>query len=232
MEPGPIASAAALEAAAAATAARLGLVALQQRLATDNGAAPTQVAVPREPPASTRRIARLQHEGDVWTVACEGERTRLKDTKGVAQLLELLRHPGHEFHALDLGGAGDLRTGDAGEMLDADARHAYKARLVELRDELEEADEFNDIGRQARLREEMEVLAGELSRASGLGGRTRKAGSDAERARVNVSRAVRKVVRQIQAGCPILGRHLDRSVQTGLFCAYEPEPAFPVDWEL
>jgi tetratricopeptide (TPR) repeat protein len=224
--------AAAVEAEAAATGERLGLVALQQRLATDTGAAPTQVAVPPEPPASARRIARLRHEGDVWTVACEGERTRLKDTKGVAQLLELLRHPGHEFHALDLGGAGDLRTGDAGEMLDADARRAYKARLVELRDELEEADEFHDIGRQARLREEMEVLAGELSRASGLGGRTRKAGSDAERARVNVSRAVRKVVRMIQAECPVLGRHLDRSVQTGLFCAYEPDPAFPVDWEL
>ena len=49
---------------------------------------------------------------------------------------------------------------------------------------------------------------------------------------MNVSRAVRKVVRMIQAECPVLGRHLDRSVQTGLFCAYEPDPMFAVEWEL
>ncbi len=117
-------------------------------------------------------------------------------------------------------------------MLDADARRAYKARLGELQGELQEAQEFNDIGRAARLREEMEMLADELNRATGLGGRARKAGSDAERARLNVTRAVRKVVRRIEAGCPVLGRHLDRAVQTGLFCAYRPDPMFPVEWEL
>jgi hypothetical protein len=76
------------------------------------------------------------------------------------------------------------------------------------------------------------MLADELARAAGLGGRARKAGSDAERARLNVTRAVRTVVRKIEAGCPVLGRHLDRSVQTGLFSAYQPDPTFPVDWEL
>jgi tetratricopeptide (TPR) repeat protein len=225
--------AATLEADAAETAARLGLVALQKRLAADSAAPRAAVVIPPAPPAGPgRRIARLRHEGDVWTVACNEELTRIKDMKGVAYLLELLRHPGHEFHALDLGGAEGVRTGDAGEMLDADARRAYKARLGELRDELEEAEQFHDIGRSARLREEMEVLAGELALASGLGGRARKAGSDAERARLNVTRAVRTVVRKIQAECPVLGRHLDRSVQTGLFCAYEPDPMFAVEWEL
>jgi tetratricopeptide (TPR) repeat protein len=221
--------AAALETEAAATAARLGLVALQQRLAS--GAEPARpTAAPTAVPS--RRAARLLREGDVWTIVCGDEITRIKDTKGVAHLVELLRHPGREFHALDLGGAGDLRTGDSGEMLDADARRAYKARLNELRDELEEAESFHDVGRTARLREEMDMLADELSRASGLGARSRKAGSDAERARLNVTRAMRKVVRKIEADCPVLGHHLDRAVQTGLFCCYEPDPAFAIDWEL
>jgi len=225
--------AAKLEAEAAETAARLGLVALQRDLAAGATAPRASVQVPPPPaPAPAQRIARLSHEGDVWTVACNGELTRLKDSKGLDYLLQLLRHPGHEFHALDLGGAENLRAGDAGEMLDADARRAYKARLGELRDELQEAEDLNDIGRAARLREEMEMLADELNRASGLGGRSRKAGSDAERARLNVTRAVRKVVRKIEAGCPVLGRHLDRSVQTGLFCAYQPDPMFPIEWEL
>jgi tetratricopeptide (TPR) repeat protein len=224
--------AAALVAEAAAVAARLQLVTLQRRIEADGVAAElTATSVPVVALAA-HHTARLRHEGDVWTVTCEGELTRLKDMKGVSYLLELLRHPGQEFHALDLGGAENLRTGDAGEMLDADARRAYKARLTELRDELEEADQHHDVGRAARLREEMEVLAGELSRATGLGGRARKAGSDAERARLNVTRAVRKVVRKIQADCPVLGLHLERSVQTGLFCAYQPDPTFVVDWDL
>jgi non-specific serine/threonine protein kinase len=181
--------------------------------------------VPAQP-----RTASLHREGDVWTLACGDELTRIKDTKGVAYLAELLRHPGREFHALDLGGQDEARGGDAGEMLDADARRAYKRRLEELREELSEAEEFNDRGRIERLREEMEMLAGELTRASGLGGRVRKAGSDAERARLNVTRAVRATIKKILADCPILGGHLDRSVQTGIFCAYEPDPAFPLQW--
>ena len=41
-------------------------------------------------------------------------------------------------------------------------------------------------------------------------------------ARLNVTRAVCTVVLKIQAECPGLGRHLDRSAQTGPFCSYEP----------
>src|SRR5262249_44755317 len=158
---------------AAVTAARLGLVTLQQLLAADEGAAPRTAIPPASLPVPGRRTACLRHEGGVWTIACESELTRLKDMKGIPYLLELLPHPGLELHALDLGGADGVRAGDAGEMLDAEGRRAYRARLGELRGELEEAERFHDIGRAARLREEMEVLAGELTRTSGLGGRAR-----------------------------------------------------------
>jgi tetratricopeptide (TPR) repeat protein len=223
----------ALDASARETATRLGLVTLGKRLDADD-----QAPAPKAGPASARpavaalRTGVVRREGDFWTVSCGDERTRLKDTKGVAYLAELLRHPGHELHALDLGGASELRAGDAGEVLDADARSAYRARVAELGSELAEAEDYNDIGRVARIREEMEMLGGELARASGLGGRARKTGSDTERARLNVTRAVRKVVRKILDDCPLLGHHLDRSVKTGLFCGYEPDPAFPIDWQL
>ncbi len=96
-------------------------------------------------PVATAVAAALRREGDEWTVAYGGESFRLKDVKGFAYLTTLLRHPGQEFHALDLGGgvgtaaatpreladeglaARDL--GDAGELLDAEARAAYKERL-------------------------------------------------------------------------------------------------------
>jgi hypothetical protein len=39
-------------------------------------------------------------------------------------------------------------------------------------------------------------------------------------------------VKKVLADCPTLGRHLDRSVQTGTFCVYEPDPALPGRWDV
>ena len=226
--PGDVARAAALDDEAGATATRLGLAALAARL---SGTSPAPTRAPQARVEVDVRTATLRREGDVWTIACGTELTRVKDTKGVGYLAQLLRNPGREFHAHDLGGTDELRSGDAGEMLDGDARRAYKARLEAVRDELAEAEELADRGRIERLRDEMEMLADELTRASGLGGRTRRASSDAERARLNVTRAIRAVVKKVMSDCPMLGGHLDRSVRTGLFCTYEPDPAFPLRWE-
>lgn len=63
--------------------------------------------------------------------------------------------------------------GDAGEMLDAEARAAYRSRLAELRAERDEAERFNDPGRVANAEREIEVLTRELARAVGLGGGAR-----------------------------------------------------------
>jgi hypothetical protein len=124
------------------------------------------------------------------------------------------------------------RDSDAGELADADARRAYRARLVELRAELDEAEERNDIGRSDRLRDEIEALADELGRVAGLGGRPRRAGSLAERARLNATRALRKAIDRVAADCPRLGRHLSNSIQTGRVCCYQPDPTFPVSWRV
>src|SRR6202035_3521946 len=69
------------------------------------------------------------------------------------------------------------RLGDAGEMLDEQAKRSYKARLVELREELEEIKGLGNSERADRIEEEIATLAAELSRAVGLGGRNRRAAS-------------------------------------------------------
>jgi hypothetical protein len=62
---------------------------------------------------------------------------RVKDGLGARYVARLVADPEREIHALDLAGAGDAETGgDAGEVLDADARAAYKRRLAELDEEL------------------------------------------------------------------------------------------------
>ena len=125
--------------------------------------------------------------------------------------------------------AGD---GDAGALLDPQAKREYRTRLEDLRAEIEEAESFNDPERAARAREEMEFIARELSSAVGLGGRDRKAASNAERARVNVTRAVKGVIRRIAAEDESLGRELETTVHTGYFCRYEPDPRHPVAWQV
>lgn len=165
--------------------------------------------------------------GESWLVRSGTESFHLKDTKGVRILAQLVREPGREFHVLELAGAPEAGTevidrGDAGEVIDEEARREYQRRASDLRQELEEAEEWNDPSRAERARAELEFLTQELSRAVGLGGRERRVGGAAERARVNVQRRVRDAIRRIATQHPQLGKQIGASVRTGTFCAYEP----------
>jgi tetratricopeptide (TPR) repeat protein len=219
------------------------------------GPAPVQAQPkPRfvRPPAQT--TAALRREGDVWAVGIDDRTFHLRDAKGLVHLAHLLMRPGQELHALDLvavaegtavpaRGAADVvvgaelevragAQGDAGPVLDAEAKRAYRDRAAELQDELEEAEAFHDPERAARAREELAWLADQLSGAVGLGGRDRRTGSDAERARVNVTRAIRTVLRRIDARDAELGKHLKATIRTGTFCVYDPDAGDAVTWEI
>jgi len=76
----------------------------------------------------------------------------------------------------------------------------------------------------------MQFLTGQLAAAVGLGGRDRRAGSAAERARVNITRAVRAALARIRAHSPALAGHLDATIHTGTFCSYTPDPRAPITW--
>ena len=189
-----------------------------------------------EPGTGAPRLAR---DGVVWVMSYRGRRLRFKDSKGIAYLATLLDEPGREFFVGDLIGRGGdaaaiaeaeaLRGGlriargsDAGALLDARARAAYGRRLAELADALDDAEHRGAAATAAHLRAEREAIADELARAVGLGGRARRAGSAAERARINVQRRIRDALARIAGVDALLGRYLDRRVRTGTFCAFEP----------
>jgi tetratricopeptide (TPR) repeat protein len=194
-------------------------------------------AVPRDAP-SGGAVARLHREGDYWTVQYADTTSRLRDMKGLRYLAYLLRDPGQEFHALDLLRMQRQRDGfgtpvDQGlEVLDPQAKTAYRQRLEELRADLEEAETFNDTGRAAKAREEMEAIGEQLAAAFGLGGRDRKARSTAERARTTVTHRVRAAIKHISQLQPALGDHLDGRIETGTFCVYRPDPTRPIAWDV
>jgi predicted ATPase/tetratricopeptide (TPR) repeat protein len=171
-------------------------------------------------------------EGELWTLAFGGDTVHMPDLKGLHDLARLLAAPGQELHCLDLAGAPDgvPAQGHAGELLDDEARAAYKQRITELREELELAQAANDGVRAERAREELDAVGDALSSAYGLGGRARRAGDQAERARSAVTWRIRSAISRVDAIHPALGRHLRNSVRTGTFCAYMPEQ--PVSWQL
>jgi len=180
-------------------------------------------------------------EGEYWTVAYEGKLSRLRDSKGLRVLAELLASPGRPHASLDLerlGATGDeaaaraVAAGDAGELIDADARREYRARQLELRAAIEDADAAGSSEQLGILREELDFITQELSRALGLGGRSRHAGSTAERARLNVTRAVKSALRRIEAADAALAAHLEATVRTGTVCLYTPDPRAPLEWRV
>jgi hypothetical protein len=173
-------------------------------------------------------------EGDYWSVTFEGRLVRLRDLKGLRYLARLLADPGREFHVLDLvaieSGQAVPVLWDMGPVLDARAKEAYRRRLAEIEEDVDEATAIGDPERAARAEQERDFLVRELSRAVGLGGRDRRAGAASERARASVTRALRQALARIREHVPILGNHLDRAVSTGTYCAYRPDPRAPVVW--
>jgi hypothetical protein len=179
----------------------------------------TAAAQPREAENVIRR------EGDYWSVAFDGRTVRFRDLKGIRYLARLLASPGRELHVLDLvaaesqSGGQAPALGDAGELLDPQARDAYRRRLAEIEDDIEQAQAMRDAERAAQAEAEREFLVRELSRAVGLGGRDRRAGVASERARAGVTRAIRQAIARLAEQHPGLGEHLERTVRTGTYCA-------------
>jgi tetratricopeptide (TPR) repeat protein len=186
--------------------------------------APARPAPPQVRAVPTAIGFSLERDGEVWAASWGGAVFRLQDSRGMQILAHLIAHPGQEFHVTDLSAPGGApgHVEDAGEVLDQEAIASYRRRLEEVREELDEAERWNDEGRQGRLREEMEFLAAELGRAVGLGGRRRMAGSSSEKARVNVKRRLTHAIGKISELSPGLGAHLEWAVKTGVFCSYRP----------
>ena len=185
-------------------------------------------------PQTTSSVGTFRRDGEVWTVAYGGRDARLRDSKGMRDLAILLARPGKVVAALDLvtsvsarpvhrAERGTAAEGDLGEVLDATARRAYRHRLEELDEELADADASADGERSARAAAERDALIEQLTGAYGLGGRARRTGSPAERARSTVTARISDAIRRVERVHPQLGRHLRLSVRTGTFCAYQPE---------
>ncbi len=158
----------------------------------------------------------------LWHITYEGTSVQLPEVKGFHDLVTLLTHPGEEFHCAVLMGA-PVDAGGDDAVIDEKARRFYEDRIRELKAEIRESEDMNDLGRLEGLRTEYNQLVDHLSKTLGLGKRVRKINPGAERARAAVTWRIRSAIRKIDSIHPALGRHLTNAVQTGTFCSYTPE---------
>lgn len=175
---------------------------------------------------------------EVVTVSRGDMTLRLPRSLGLVYLAELVANPGIDVPALQLAasttprptprpssGPNPDKTGAPRRpdpLLDRPALAAYRNRLAELDEEIAEASSWNDIERRARLESERDFLVVELTGAVGLSGRQRRFPDEAERARVNVTRALRSAIRRVGKTEPALARTLDNAVTTGSRCRFDP----------
>jgi hypothetical protein len=213
-------------------------------------------SLPDPPTLRLREDSMFFRRGDYWTIQYQGQIAHLKATRGLHCLASLLGHPGQEFHVSELiaavaevpvaavahlaGGTSkedvsQMRTTrfqDVGPILDARAKAEYRRRLADLRGEMEDAERLSDPERAGRARQEMDYIADQLAVAVGLGGRNRRAASQAERSRSTVTKRIKDSIHKIAKAMPALGRHLAARIKTGYFCSYSPNPDRPIEWKV
>ncbi len=192
-------------------------------------------------------VAMFRSDGGTRTVSYGDAHTTVRDLQGFRYVERLLAEPGREFHVLDLvaGEQGTTRGSDAVDegldqigdggaglpLLDDQAREAYRRRLVDVEEDIEEATRLNDLGRLELAQHDRDYLIAELSGAIGLGGRNRSVGGTSERARTSVTRSIRYALGRLAEHDAGLAAHLEQRVRTGTYCVYADDPLTPVMWE-
>jgi tetratricopeptide (TPR) repeat protein len=175
----------------------------------------------------------LHPDGDMWLVGFAGQSITVPPLRGLVYLRHLVANPGRDIRALDLQSSAvgqAIATRPIEPVLDETAKRAFRRRIADIDGEIADAEHDNNFERAARATAERDAIVQELMRATGLGGRDRDLDTESERARLNVSRAIRSAIGRIAAQLPELAHHLDAKVHTGSHCVYRPDVGAPVRW--
>jgi hypothetical protein len=198
--------------------------------------------------AGVSSVGVFRSEGGMRKVGHRDDSVLMRDLKGFRYIERLLAEPGREFHVLDLiaverGTLPGHLTVDRDQVrvatavdaslpvIDDVARDAYRRRLADVDDDIDEARRLNDIGRLELAERDREYLIAELTSAVGLGGRRRSVGGTAERARTSVTRSVRYSLSRLADHHPAVAAHLEQSIHTGMYCVYTPDPLSHITWD-
>ncbi len=129
------------------------------------------------------------------------------------------------------GGVG-LPPSPPEPLLDARAKSDYRDRLARIDSQLDQADLAANVHWSEQLRTERDALVRELRAAAGFAGRERQQNNEAERARVNATRALGTALKRLEPMAPLAAAHLRASLRTGAHFRYQPAPGGPRRWRV
>lgn len=170
----------------------------------------------------------FKRHGQIWILKYRGEIALMQDSRGLEYLARLLAEPHREIPAVLISAAVTgidprVSTGSSGTMLDEETRERYH----DLQAELDEAKENNELGRIESLQRDINAMANEIAKATGLGGRLREK-TDVDKVRKAVSGAIDRAIKEIADHHESLGRHLMNTIRSGTTFSYTPE--CQIDW--
>lgn len=160
-------------------------------------------------------------ENATWKIVYENSTAIIPEVKGFYDLQKLIRQPREILHCAELMGIGLEVQGD--EMIDEKARKQYKERILNIQDELEEAELVSDFARLETLQEEYDSILDMISKSIDHKGRIRRTGNTHEKARSAITWRIRSAIARIEQFHPSLGTHFSNAVKTGTLCTYKPD---------
>lgn len=164
-----------------------------------------------------------------WIISFNNLTVQLPEMKGFNDFAKLIRNPEQEIHCSEL--MGNVTSDDGGiEAIDEKAKRKYHSKIIELQEELREAEEMNDIGRSDLINNELNQILDYISQSTGLRGRARKLADPSDRARAAVTLRIKSAIHKIENVHPSLAKHFQNNIKTGTFCIYSPENY--TQWEL
>lgn len=189
-----------------------------------------QGALPAQPITTVDRVSIesniFSENNGLWTLSFATKQVQLPELKGFKDIARLLAAPNQAIHCTELMGAKVVEKGEA--VFDEKAKKAYQQRILELQEALREAEAAQHQDQIQILQEEYDQLLDHLSKSLGVGGKTRKVADSIDKTRSAVTWRIRNAVKKIAEVHPQLGKHLEISIKTGVFCEYTPE--YEIHW--
>lgn len=176
----------------------------------------------------------FRRAGEVWIVTFAEKKIIVNDSLGIKYIATLLGLKGREIDAATLKSAATgnplIKPLMGTEVFDDQTSRELLDDVKDVRQRLDEAKKYNDLGKQEHLQAKLHSLTEQLEAAHGLGNRRRMLKDEASKVRTSIKNAITRAIGKQFKRHPALARHLDTFIQSGWLLSYSPDP--DVDWEL
>ena len=206
-----------------------------------------QKSKPAEEPSKEAKNV-FKKDGNFWQVAYQSNDTAtIKDSKGMSYIARLLEKPNEPIAALSLASPksdtklmiqgkaveNDTVSSDSGkpqEIIDEDTLQSCQKRIIDIKNELADAEKKYDLAGTTRLQNEKDKILSYIKTSTRPSGQSGSFNNNVEKARKAVSNSINRAIDNIKQHNTTLYKHLDNSIQQGVQFAYNPDTK--INWEL